>query len=64
MKWLSMKAAFLSEVSTAKRASELQALSVSPVGVGWEAAGLWVTLWPNLAFLPKVLSFFFTTTSL
>ena len=55
LKLLSIKTAFLLAVTTAKRVSELHALSISPACLQWWADGTGVTLWPNVAFLPKVL---------
>lgn len=55
LKWLSMKTAFLLAVTSAKRVGELHALSVSESCLRWGPDGPWVTLWPNVAFLPKVL---------
>ena len=54
-KWLSMKAAFLLAITSAKRVGELHALSVSDTCLRWNSDGSGVTLWPNVAFLPKVL---------
>ncbi|XP_061566118.1 H-2 class II histocompatibility antigen, A-U alpha chain-like [Cololabis saira] len=51
----SWKTAFLLAVTSAKRVSELHALSVSPTCLRWKADSSGVTLWPNVAFLPKVL---------
>ena len=55
LKWLSMKAAFLHAITSAKRVGELHALSVSDTCLRWNSDGSGVTLWPNVAFLPKVL---------
>ena len=52
---LSMKTAFLLAVTTAKRVSELHALSISDACLRWKASDSGVTLWPNVSFLPKVL---------
>ena len=52
---LSRKTAFLLALSSAKRVGELQALSVSPDCIRWKADDTGVSLWPNPAFLPKVL---------
>nr|XP_054590865.1 uncharacterized protein LOC129154747 [Nothobranchius furzeri] len=52
---VSVKTAFLLAVTTAKRVSELHALDISPAYLRWKADGSGVTLWPNVAFLPKVL---------
>ena len=52
---LSIKTAFLLAVTTAKRVSELHALSISPACLRWKADGTGVTLWPNVSFLPKVM---------
>ncbi len=56
LKWVTWKAAFLLAVSSAKRVSELHALSVSDSCLRWHPDGSGVTLWPNTAFLSKVLS--------
>lgn len=56
IKWLSMKTAFLLAIVSAKRVSELHALSVSDHCLRWGPELDRVTLWPNPAFLPKVLS--------
>ena len=56
LKWLSCKTAFLMAIVSAKRVSELHALSVSPRCIRWNPDGSGVTLWPNTAFVPKVLS--------
>ena len=56
LKWLSMKAAFLLAVVSAKRVGELHALSVSETCLRWNPDGSGVILWPNVAFLPKVLT--------
>nr|XP_054597211.1 uncharacterized protein LOC107396174 [Nothobranchius furzeri] len=52
---VSVKTAFLLAVTSAKRVSELHALDISPACLRWKADGSGVTLWPNVAFLPKVL---------
>ncbi|XP_016516896.1 uncharacterized protein LOC107833105 [Poecilia formosa] len=56
LKWVSCKTAFLLAIVSAKRVSELHALSVSPSCLRWGSDGSGVTLWPNPAFVPKVLS--------
>lgn len=56
LKWLSCKTAFLLAIVSAKRVSELHALSVSPSCLRWHPDGSGVTLWPNTAFVPKVVS--------
>lgn len=56
LKWVSWKTAFLLALSSAKRVGELHALSVSDSCLRWQPDGSGVTLWPNAAFLPKVLS--------
>ena len=56
LKWLSCKAAFLLAITSAKRVGELHALSVSDSCLRWNSDGSGVTLWPNIAFMPKVLS--------
>ncbi|XP_057685683.1 uncharacterized protein LOC130911993 [Corythoichthys intestinalis] len=54
--WVARKAAFLLAVASAKRVGELHALSVSPSCMFWHPEGSVVTLWPNVAFMPKVLA--------
>ena len=56
LKWLSYKTAFLLAIVSAKRVGELHALSVSPSCLRWHPDGSGVTLWPNMAFVPKVVS--------
>ena len=56
LKWVSTKTAFLLAIASAKRVGELHALSVSDSCLRWNSDGSGVTLWPNPAFLPKVLS--------
>ncbi len=56
IKWLSLKLAFLLATATARRVSELHALSVSPQCLRWGPECKQATLWPNPAFLPNVLS--------
>lgn len=56
LRWLTVKTAFLLAIVSAKRVSELHALSVSESCLRWNADGSGVTLWPNMAFLPKVWS--------
>lgn len=56
LKWLSYKTAFLLAIISAKRVGELHALSVSDSCLRWTTDRSGVTLWPNIAFLPKVLS--------
>lgn len=56
LKWVSVKTAFLLAIASAKRVGELHALSVSESCLRWNSDGSGVTLWPNTAFLPKVLS--------
>ena len=56
LKWLSLKTAFLLAVSSARRAGELHALSVSPLCMHWGIDDSSVRLRPNPTFLPKVLS--------
>ena len=53
---LSLKTAFLLALCSAKRVSELCALSVSDDCLRWQAGGASVSLWPNPAFRPKVLN--------
>ena len=56
LRWLSVKTAFLLAITSAKRVSELQALFVNSSCLRWNSDGSGVILWPNTAFLPKVLS--------
>ncbi|KAK0147854.1 hypothetical protein N1851_012468 [Merluccius polli] len=56
LKWVSAKTAFLLAITSARRVGELHALSVSESCLRWNSDGSGVTLWPNAAFLPKVLS--------
>ncbi len=56
IKWLSLKSAFLLAIATARRVSELHALSVIPQCLRWGLECKQATRWPNPAFLPKVLS--------
>lgn len=56
LKWLSCKTAFLLAIVSAKRVGELHALSVSQSCLRWHPDGSGVTLWPNTAFVPKVVS--------
>ncbi len=51
---LSMKTAFLLAITSARRVSELHALSVSSQCLRWGPEDSQVTLWPNPAFQPKV----------
>ena len=53
LKFLSLKTALLVALTTAKRVSDLQALSVSPDCTAFSADGLRVTVKPNPAFVPK-----------
>ena len=53
---LSRKTALLLALCSAKRVSELHALSVSQDCMRWKASGTGVSLWPNPAFLPKVIA--------
>ena len=53
VKWLSAKVAFLLEIASAKRVSELHALSVSEQCIHWNSDGTGVALWPNPSFFPK-----------
>ncbi len=62
IKWLSFKTAFLLAITTAKHASELDALSVSAPCLCWSADFSSVSLWPNPVFLPKILSPHFMNT--
>ena len=54
-KWLSAKVACLLAMASAKRVSDLHALSVtvSETCIHWFPGGTGVTLWPNPYFLPK-----------
>lgn len=54
--WLSLKTAFLLTITSARRVSELHALSVSEDCLRWHPGDTGVTLWPNPSFLPKTLS--------
>lgn len=56
LRWLSCKTAFLLAIVSAKRVGELHAFSVSPSCLRWSPDGSGVTLWPNPAFIPKILS--------
>lgn len=58
LRWVSVKAAFLLAISSAKRIGELHALSVAGNCIRWNSDGSGVTLWPNPSFLPKRLSAF------
>ena len=51
-----MKVSFLLAITTAKRVGELHALSVADTCLRWNPDGSGVVLWPNVAFLPKLLS--------
>lgn len=55
-KLLTWKTVFLLAVTSARRAGELHALRVDEPYMSWSASG--VTLFPDLAFLPKVASKF------
>lgn len=55
LKWVAYKTAFLLAITSAKRVGELHALSVSSSCLRWNHDKSSVTLWPNPAFLPKVL---------
>ncbi|KAK0134652.1 Neuronal acetylcholine receptor subunit alpha-10 [Merluccius polli] len=56
LKWETAKTAFLLAITSGRRVGELHALSVSESCLRWNSDGSGVTLWPNAAFLPKVLS--------
>ncbi len=56
MKLISIKTAFLLAVVSAKRVSELHALSVHPSCTRFAGDGSKVSMRPNPAFLPKVIS--------
>ena len=58
LKWLSMKTAFLLAITSARRVSELHALSVHGDCCRFSPDGSSVVLRPNPAFLPKVLTDF------
>ena len=53
LKFLSLKTALLVALTTAKRASDMHALSVSASCLRFSGNGTRVTLRPNLSFLPK-----------
>lgn len=55
IKWMSLKTSFLLAIATAKRVSELHALSVSERCLRWLPDDSGVVLRPNPSFLPKVL---------
>ncbi len=55
LKFLTWKTVFLLAICSAKRVSELHALSVSEDCLRWKAENAGVYLWPNRSFLPKVL---------
>ncbi len=56
LRWLPVKTAFLLAIILAKRVGELHVLSLSDACLRWNPDGSGVSLWPNTAFLPKVLS--------
>ncbi len=56
LRWLSIKTTFLLAITSAKRVEELYALSVSKVFLRLNLDGSGVPMWPDIAFLPKVLS--------
>ncbi len=56
LRWVSCKTAFLLAITSAKCVSELHALSVGDSCLRWNSDGSGITLWPNTAFLPNVLS--------
>ena len=56
LKFLSHKTAFLLAICSAERVGELHALSASGDCLRWKADGTGVSLWPNPAFLPKVVN--------
>ena len=58
---LSLKTVFLLAIASAKRVSELRALSVHPACLRLGGEGSAISLLPNLAFLPKVLPHSFVT---
>lgn len=58
LKWLSIKTAFLLAITSARRVSELHALSVHGDCCRFSSDGSSVFLRPNPAFLPKVLTEF------
>ncbi len=53
---LSWKTVFLLAISSARRVGELHALSVSDDCLRWKTDYSGVSLWPNPAFLPKILN--------
>lgn len=58
LRWLSVKTAFLLAITSARRVSELQALSVHGDCCRFFQDGSGVVLRPNPAFLPKILTEF------
>ena len=56
LKFLSHKVAFLLAKCSAKRVSELHALSVSEDCLRWKANDSGLSLWPNPSFLPKIIN--------
>ena len=56
VRFLSLKAALLLALASAKRAGELCALSVQPSCLSFSEDGGLVHLWPNPGFQPKVIS--------
>ena len=56
LKFLTQKTVFLLAICSAKRVSELHALSVSEQCLRWKAEYSGVSLWPNPSFLPKVVN--------
>lgn len=54
LKWLSLKTVFLLAMVSAKRVGELQALSIAEPCCRWNPDGSGVTLWSDVAFIPKV----------
>ncbi len=55
LRWMSLKAVFVMALASAKRVSELHALSVSELCMRWLPDDSGVVLRPNPSFLPKVL---------
>ncbi len=55
LRWMSLKAVFVLALASAKRVSELHALSVSELCMRWLPDDSGVVLRPNPSFLPKVL---------
>lgn len=56
LKWLWLQVAFLLAMTSAKRLSELHALSVNEVCIKWNLTGTGVAHWTNPSFFPKMLA--------